>query len=663
MGGRMQRNVRVTAYQRGAVAIWVGVSIVALLTAAFLAIETGRLYYTQRDLQRMANLAAVAGVQFASGCAGPNSNGTLGGLTEVTSLVSNFIVSNGGDSTYLTSGINGYVPVELGTMVTQNDLRVFKPLVEGDPGITAIRVNLTRPQPTPFTGFLTGGNTLRVSATAEQPLTGSFTVGSTLLSLKGGLLNQVLGGLLCPAGDTVCQANVISLNVVSYSTGLANTSISLGQLSTAVGVSVKDLSDPLELSTKTIVLSDALNGLAGSLSGTVSSSVTGLLLNLAAASAGNRNEIPLGQVLGAVDDVAGAVPFINALDLIMALGAAAHAGEDGAVMPIELPIELSIPSVATVTAYLRILQPAQSSGVARPGFAKASTSQIRIEVRIKADQLLTELTRQLSIIINGAGNLLKLLGVTLVLDVSDSLNIGIDVSVAAATAYLDGVVCPSINNGMPIAQLSASTSLADVDIGTFSGTPTATYSPPLDRSTTGWDVLTLTVGLRPLGTIVETVHLGLTSLGVSDSGVRPLQDVTMFERLDAPAGVPLVYGALGSAAVQPVTPVAANPQTVGAPISITLNLGLSVIPSGSGTLGAIGATVAGLLTTAEQLIQPLLDLVNGLVASLVNPVLDALGIQTGTGTVTMYSVQVGRPTKTAVCIPGGAGSTGCQVPE
>ena len=183
MRGRMQQLLGRPRRQAGAVAIWVGVALVGLLSAAFLAIDTGRLYHAQRDLQRLATLAAVSGAQVASGCAGIGADGSIATLGNVSAAVQSILVANGGQLSMLT-GINGFPAVELGKMVPDDGVMVFEPLPVDDPGIGAVRVNLTRPQPTPFIGFLTGGGTLQASATAEQPLVGTFSVGSTLLALN-----------------------------------------------------------------------------------------------------------------------------------------------------------------------------------------------------------------------------------------------------------------------------------------------------------------------------------------------------------------------------------------------------------------------------------------------------------------------------------------------
>lgn len=653
----MRRRRQGTASQAGAVMIWVAVSLVGLLTAAFLAIDAGRLYYTQRDLQRLASLAAVSGVQAASGCSSIAADGRPGELNDVTQLVRNFLSSNGGQLTYLT-GVNGLQPVELGKLVSQNGLRVFQPLAEGDPEISAVRVNLTRPQPTPFIGFLSGGGTLRASATAEQALNGSLNVGSTILGVNGGLLNQTLGALVCPAGNATCRNNVIALNVASYATGLANTAISLGQLATAANVSVQDLSDPVALNAQTVVLPQLLASLSTNLGSGVSASTVQLLQNLAAAAAGNTQAIPLGDIIGSASAGSDNVPVINLLDLITALGTASH-DDDHSVTPIQLPLTVAVPAGVTLSTYLRVLQPAQASGPGRPGVAQARTSQVRLEIRIAAGALLNTI---LSTVNNTIGLVGALLGLQAHL-LANPFNLGIDVDVVPATAYLDGIQCPNSagNGGSPVAQLSVRPAIANVAVGSFSGTPTATFSPVLVPAS-AIDVLRLS-----FGSSTRTVRLAFTTVGVG-GGVNPLvlADVTEFQRLAASStSLPPVYAALGSPAVTPVVPVASNPQTRGSPVSVGLNLGLTTVSTGpsSGLGAALLDIVAGLLNTVTSLLNPLLGLVNGLAVSLINPVLNALGIQLGAATVTVESVQIGRPQKVATCIPGTGGTRGCPVSQ
>src|SRR5687768_17032070 len=58
------------ARQRGASAILVAVLLFALLSALLAALDVGRLYFAQRELQKLANLAALDAARAVGGCHG-----------------------------------------------------------------------------------------------------------------------------------------------------------------------------------------------------------------------------------------------------------------------------------------------------------------------------------------------------------------------------------------------------------------------------------------------------------------------------------------------------------------------------------------------------------------------------------------------------------------
>lgn len=60
--------------QRGAAAVFVAISLIALLASVALAIDTGRLYNAQRNLQRLADLAAMDAARVAGGCLSGGAN-------------------------------------------------------------------------------------------------------------------------------------------------------------------------------------------------------------------------------------------------------------------------------------------------------------------------------------------------------------------------------------------------------------------------------------------------------------------------------------------------------------------------------------------------------------------------------------------------------------
>ena len=426
---RIKRRVSPRSQQRGAVGVFMILSLLLLVPVLALALNIGQLYYAQRDLEKQATLAALSAAQVASGCA---NNGTPGLLAAVTAEVTRIIDANNlrgtvSSAALIGPGINGFPGVEVGTIDVVGGLRRFVPLVDGNPAINAVRVNLTRPQPTPFLiplGAVFGGGSLFASATAQQAAIGTFNVSSGLLSLNGGIVNGLLGGLLCAPGDAACQASIVSLNVVNGVQGLVNTQVSLGQLATALGVSVEDLSNPLTLAAQTPVLSDLLGGLVGALGSTASGTVIATLQGLANA-ASNPNGVPLGQLLGAVNGIGGDTPIVNLFDLLIAAGQATAA--TSGVTPISLPINLNIAGT-TVSTFLTVLEPPRL-GI-YPFQSEARTAQVRISIRIAAGGLVTTLTSAVTSLINSVLNLLGLLGLqsATITVLPPPLNLGVDVA-------------------------------------------------------------------------------------------------------------------------------------------------------------------------------------------------------------------------------------------
>ncbi|MBA4284126.1 MAG: hypothetical protein C0434_01155 [Xanthomonadaceae bacterium] len=664
---RAQRRVSPRSRQRGAAGIFLVLSLLLLVPILALALNIGQLYYAQRDLEKQATLAALSATQVASGCANDGRPGLLAAVTaEVTRIIA---ANNGGDSTgaaaLLTSGINGSPGVEVGRIDVVGGLRRFVPLTDGDPAINAVRINLTRPQPTPFLtplGAIFGGGNLFASATAQQAAIGTFNVSSGLLSLNGGIVNGLLGGLLCAPGDAACQASIVSLNVVNGLQGLVNTQVSLGQLATALGVSVEDLSDPLTLSAQTLILSELLGGLVGALGDTASGTVVGLLQGLANA-ASNPREVPLGQLLGVIDGLGGDTPIVNLFDLLIAAGQATVADPTG-VTPINLPINLSVPGVANISTFINVLEPPQF-GIGRPGQAEAKTAQIRLLIRIEAGGILNGLLGAINSLLNGILSLLgSLVGLkTTVSVVPPPLNLGIDVQVAGGAATLERLQCPTSGRSDPIAHLNARTATATVAVGTFAGAAssapalnTATNSFPIatvgiDASCVGVKLGSLCLGVN-LGTTTVGVGLGLTGVGVGATAPAALDPVSAFTPVTLSSSrLQPVFAADG---VPPQAPVAANPQTIAAPTTVDISLDLTNTQTGTGLVGILTGVVSNLLTGIVNLLNPLLNLVNGLTTALVDPLLSLLGIQLGTATVTMNAVQTGQPQLVSTCLPGTA---------
>lgn len=630
--------------QGGAAAVFAAIAVLAAITATMLAIEVGRVYSAQAALQKQANLAALDAARVVGGCSVEDAPAAetdpLALQLEVQTLVDQII-----DSAGLTGTVSRRLDaggtaegVEVGVLETFVDPltgTTKRQLVVGSDTPEAVRISLERPFPVPFLPLFPTqtGSIMTASATAEQTVAGSFYVGSGLLALDGGIVNALLSGLL--GGN-------VSLTVADYN-GLAGVNVSLGDLATAIGLDVQDLSDPLALQAQNPLLGDLLNGLSGALAGTTNSAVTGLLQGLAdAAEAGSNNPVPLGDLFPTVNDAGANVPMINLLDLLIAAGAAANADPSGAATPIALPVVLSIPGVATLNTFLQVLEPPQFSGMGRPGEAEAHTAQIRLMVRLQVDALDT-ISDALTLVL-GAG----LLGSV---DVQP-LNLGIDLQVAKASAYLDRIDCPRSSNPELAAELSARAAVADLKIGTFDGDPLD--APAISDGA----AQLLGVSIDILGGLLASIDVNLfldnpVAATVGSAAKTPLPEpVTEFEWNNENEETPY-WQALG---VPPEASASANPQTVGSSgllggtlSSLFSSLAISASdpahPNANSNICLllflcvpVGDILDAVLDPVVALLGTILAPTGALVDSLLDPLLQLLGVQLGTATVVMNTV-------------------------
>jgi len=635
--------------QRGVAAVFAGISMVALLAAIALVIDMGQLYFAQQKLQKHANLAALDTARLIARCDANEAPSQA----DIDARVSESLTRNNLQNPGEVETFTHFGEIVRDQTTSHRSLQET-PLADAD----SVRVSLRRPAPgTVFGGG--GGGLLTASATAQQAALGSFYLGTSTLSLNGGLLNQVLGGLLCADGDTACQSNVIALDVASARSGLLSVDVTASQLATAVGVSVEDLADPLELSLLTPALPGLFDGLATALSGTASGAIVSLLEGLG--NAAEPYQVELEELFNDFAAESPNTPVINLADLIVGLAQASRADGSGAT-PINLPVNLDIPGIAEVGVFVNILEPPQFSGMGRPGELMAESAQVRLGIRINSGAVLTTLSSTLEGVINGliSGLLGLLTGIDLDVDVAAlPLNIGIDVGVAKSRAYLDRLTCPrnGTNDGMPIAELSASPALATVDVGHFDGSPLSAppLNTPLDSS---WDIATISIDATCVGPLCLLGNLGETTINaaleLSHVGVggsttpAPLPlPVRDFEQVSAadlglPEWHPAVWRAFGAPDAPP-SPDGSNPQTVTSPAMISLSADLPVTESGSGLVGSLSGLVVDITNSITGVVQPLLDLINGLVLSLVEPLLEILGVQLGTAEVTMNTVSIGQP--------------------
>lgn len=655
--------------QRGAAAVSAAILMLALIALLALGVDVGRLYYGQRDLQRLANIAALDATRVLSGCA--SGTGVPGTEAQVAAEMQASLLRNAGSLEGLTSSVEIGRETMGGASDNGTGLLNFQTLPGGDPKLNAVRVQLSRAAPRRLLPGVTGNtSTLSAYSVASQRALAGFDVGSGTLGLstrESALLNPVVESLLCPSGSVACTG-AINLNAADFN-GLAAAQLSLGNLvagASGVGLDVDSVAElmALELTLPEWlgVLGEALETAVDATGGAVSSDVADLVRGLAgAAEPGTRYS--LGSLLaltgsalsGPTDAALAAVPFVDARSLVMALGQAAHVGS-----PLEVRgLGLDVPGVATVKAYLQVIQPPKKAlGAAGTEAATASTQQVELKVRVNAGSVLSGLKSGIESLINGLLSLGSLVGVgTTVTVLPTDLALGVDVTVAGATARLDQLLCPARatgNDGMPVARLSTTTNGAQIRVGTFSSSSTApasltaTGTLPLatiaiDASCVGVKLGNTCLGVN-LGTSQTQLNLGFTSVDVANGPRTTLADVTDYTL--KPDSSPPEYLAANPSAGR-------NPQSVGSPVNASVNLGLSSVNAGgTGLTGALTGLVSSVVNGVNNtLLAPLLNIVNGLGASTIDPLLANLGLRLGTATVTVHAVTVDQPALVTTSFP------------
>jgi uncharacterized membrane protein len=374
--------------------------------AVLVSIDIGNLFYQQRALQRSADLAAMAAAQ----------------RLDLPAAAQQAVVQNGltVDGTNVTLAVvPGVWDASAGTAPTY-----FTAQAAVDGNTNAAQVTIT--QNVPYF-FMVGRRQLTATAIAKNTPIASFSLGSGLAAVNGGLLNQLLGSLLG-------NANPLSLSLVSYQ-GLANTNIRVSDLMAAVGVgTVQQLvSAQLTLTQffNAVIAAGAQNGLAGVSAGTVAAPnalVLGPLLSGTTINMGNRAGTPgVLQLLADVgNDQSAADATLNVLDLLMTAAQIANA-QNGVVVStnLGLPGVAGLPGLVNVGLSLKIIQPPVIAigppGTDGSGYWRtvARTGQVSLGLNVSA----------------------SVLGIV-------NLNVPIGLIVAGANAHFEAAHCPVPRSGI-----------------------------------------------------------------------------------------------------------------------------------------------------------------------------------------------------------------------
>lgn len=315
--------------QQGVAAVFAAVSLLALLSATALAIDVGRLYTEKRNLQRLADLAALDAVRVASGC--------LIGATDFGAAeaeVRNSLARNG-----LRPGTSTQVLAGRKTLV--DDHYEFRP-TPVDQAPDSVQVQLTRPSPARILPFLAGeqgGNLqVRAAARAEVIAVRSFNQ-EFLAAATPDVVNALFGNRL---------ASEVSIGLDGYRASAEATVIvrDVVEARTEAGVEVPDLFTETPLPGLLSRLTAALDA-----AGDAVAAQTVSALAAAAAAGGTTVGVVPAELLGLPPDAPEALygnTVVPVADLLS--GALNQAAAGGPItIPLPLPPPLGDDSELTLT--------------------------------------------------------------------------------------------------------------------------------------------------------------------------------------------------------------------------------------------------------------------------------------------------------------------------
>jgi uncharacterized membrane protein len=529
--------------------------MLAALAFATLAVDSGRLWLRTRQLQSVADMAALAAAGSLRCTAAPGANlaSVQAGAVAAAQAAA---VANGFKGDLSTA------PNEVSFAAVQPDVNgrnTLLPLIPFPPAaLPAVTVVAAQEEPASlFAGGLWGQTVVLTQAAtaAPAPPRATYSIGSSLLRVSttakdATLLNGIIGDML---GST------LNLNAVSYQ-GLANADVSLADLvrASATAGSVEQLLNA------DLTVAEVVN-LAAEAVGhdqTLTATLNGLRL-----AAVNNTVIQLGSILDVSlpGSSSAGEARVNLFDLLLASIMLAN-GQSAIAIP---NLAINLPGL-TANAQVSIIQPPQI-GSGEPG----------IDV-FRGGACGTAQTAQVSAraVVNG--------NVPLGL-VSAALDLVLTANVAQGSA----VLVPPFNPGPGPATVTvnATPGIASVNLANAAGTGPATA--------------TVAISLPIIGTINVIIDIGL-NLPIQPAGPTPLtftvdQPVASNLPVTQPVASP-VGGSLANALTTPGAITLAVRSNLIPPELLTLVNAALALP-----LQLLSPIIAGLLTALDtELLNPLL---------------------------------------------------------
>jgi uncharacterized membrane protein len=580
--------------QRGAIGVMAAGTLLLALICLALVIDTGRLYFEQRKLQRVADMAALEAATQGGMC-GSQLAGDIQGYV-IASAAKNGFVPGTGDTLV---GTLGSVSFTAG-YGSANSQRVFN---AGGDLADSVRVQATHSVPSSLVlnvaNLFSGASSttvLSAQAVARRSAIAGISAGSGVLSLDSSnspLLNALLGSLL---------GTNLNLDVVTYQ-GIAGANVSLLALSQqlkAAGVNL-ELGKIDSLLGANVTAVQLLQAMVNAADSSQLAGVNTALLRTALATINVPTaQLTLGQILTVVapDSVRDTAlnAGVNLLDLLMATALVANKN-NAVTIPTQ---KLALPGLLTQSLSLTVISPPQIA-IGYPGRnvdgswrTQARSSQINLTVRASVDLLNLGLVTS---------------DVTLV------------AAVAPGSAALESIQCGGVGKpvtvgvqaqpGIATLSLGASVKLVNLGSGYLATADITTPSGPVTVATSTPTELTYTVA----------------SPGDLPSSVQ---------RAQSPLGASLGAGLASLSSGLKITVTLGSQGLLCNPL-----LGWLLCDLGKLVDNLAGTVINSITDLNKLLTKALADLVTALGNALIDPLLKLLGIQTGILDVRLIDLQTG----------------------
>lgn len=619
--------VRQRQHQTGGVLIQFALML-TLLIGILAVIDIGYLYYAKRDLQRLADLAALEATEnLVWGDAGSCSAAVAAGQRSI-------------DAQWPFALEAELQRTECGNWELGNwDPDLATRFIVSSAPINATRVTLVgiAPKFVPFSW--TGDDPERkVSATAtgartQDPIA-AFSIGSGVARLNEGVLNSLLAALL---GTTV------DLDLVDYK-GLANTNIDLLGLQDAVGLQLGTYD---ELASAEVSLADLLNLAISAIENQPDADTLGVdigaLKALMLPSLGStfinllKTETQSGLLdigLYADNPASALAADVNALNLLL-VGLQVANAKSAATLQIEVPLE----PLAKVDLKMRIIEP-PAIAIGPPGYEGGvpRTSAHNGQVRALADiEVLTPAS--------GNNNLLNinllLASAKLSVPAGQLLRLPLYLEVGSADGILDSIACRYQGRSHQVG-IDVQPGLAHVFLGNI---PDA-----FNNTDTAWEHLTKE-RFTLLGLNLH-VDLLLGIIPVADAPISLNAKLALDIARPTPEMVYFLYDDNEDKTDQDLIATVGSQKALGQSIGGAIDDGLLDVELDTSGLtllgiraGVLSDIIDELLSSVMTILTSVLSLLNGILMPVLalldgvvlGPLLEQLGLQLGVADVELLS--------------------------